>query len=404
MFFCAWQPSDLVDMVLRSISPTQVHIDGVLSRCAQVCKTWHSTVLIMKRVNVDEWCSAYNNSADTYFIVLPVQLAMLQDLHARARLVYALGTAPTAPSTIFGRALIEVTTAYEETVASVVEGMKMHRLRSDVQLLGIGLLIEMACLTELELLGRDLRQYENMTVFASVEKLILHLMQSHFDLALQTACLKLLNVMEWAGFDSDCKLWRTATPLFLKVMAANTENAELQEHGCTVLGRQGCIMRLHDEFNTPCTKAVLTALQMHPTHQGVLYASFTALALLYWAHDHDTPVLGVDLVLTGIQSQVSLVQNDPKFQLDPSNMEVHRHIRAANIMFAGLELLCELLYVDQYQFKAGIITNYKHTLFTAKNFGVTRVAHSILKSMGDSIEPWDFFSEHSTAYEQLLSL
>jgi len=326
----------------------------------------------MKRVNVDEWCSAYNNSADTYFIVLPVQLAMLQDLHARTRLIYALGTAPTAPLTIFGRALIEVTTAYEDTVASVVEGMKMHRLRPDVQLLGIRLLIEMACLTELELLGRDLHQYSNMTVFASVEKMILQVMQTHFDPALQTACMKLLNIMEWAGLNSDSKLWRTATPVFLKAMAANTENAELQEHGCNVLGRQCSIVRLHDKFNTLCTKAVLTALQTHPTHQGVLYASFTALVLLYWAHDHDTPVLGVDLVLAGIQSQVSLVQNDPKFQLDPSNVQVHRHVRAANIMFAGLDLLCELLYVDQHQFEAGVNTNYKHTLLTAKNFGVTR--------------------------------
>jgi hypothetical protein len=402
MFFDAWKPSDLSDMILRSISPTQVHMDGVLRRCAQVCKTWHSTVKRMKRVNEDDWCIPYNSSADTYCIVLPVQWSMLQDLHAHAQLLYALGTAPTAASTIFGRALIDVTQAYETTVTSAIEGMQMHQLRRDVQLLGIRLLIQMVCFEDLELLSGGPRPYDNKALFASLENMILPVMRTHLDLAMQVACMKLLNKMEWTGVHSDRKLWRTATSLCLKAVAANLESAELQEHGCNILGRQGSAMGLHQEFNTLCTQAVLTALQMHPTHQGILYASFNALVLLYWAHDHDTPVLGVNLILAGIQSQVSLVQNDSKFNLDPSNMEVHRHASAAKIMFAGLDLLCELLYIDQYAFEGGVKTSYTETLFTAKNFGVTHTALSILNSMGDSIKPWDFFSEHSAAYEKLL--
>jgi len=367
----------------------------------------------------DTWMLSYGLSADVCLLRMPTLQAQLEEVHE----VFAIGLltqignlnhnthtfldAQGQLATPFHGGMLNMTQTYEYTVAEVVQGMKMHRLRRDVQMTGMGQLLRLLELKNLSLLRELVTGYDHMasSVFSPVEDTVLDAMRTHADATAQKCCMHLLNMMEWAGFVSRRESWEQVTPLFVHAMESYPQDAALLKHGCYVLFR-GCNAPGHSEgMNARCITAVLSALSGFPQDSEVVYAGFAALTPLFWAHKHgDSTVRGIETVLQCMQVQTADLQAQFAVERDTNVITLHAYLDSTKILFAGLDVLCKLLHVDKNPFKRSGAASYKSIFPTLKGFGVVRVAHALLVELGAGIGPWDTFCDDAHTFPELLSI
>ena len=394
------QLPDIVDHVLRAFAPTQVHMDGVLSRCSLVCKTWRASVVMMTQRDKDEWYLSYVHQADLCFVDIPLQVMRLKGLTAQSTALFfdepvATVAGDNSTSSTFSGVVENVRKMFKQTLESVVLGMTMYRRREQVQMMGIE---QLSALLKMSL-------YDNMSVFGDAEVAILNAMRAHQGAKMQTACMGILNVMEWAGFVSQRVVRETELSMFLKAMVSHEEDASLQKHGCYVLFRVGFTLRLSLDNNKSCINAVVTALASHSDNRGVVYAGFAALVPLFWGHNHDdNPVPGIQTVLHCMQTQVTRLQSDTEVIRDAEAVYLNGHMDSVKILFAGLDLLCKLLQVDKNPFKAKDTLEYKVILVTSEAFRVARVAYCLLNQMRPALGSWHVYCDEEDKYPELIAL
>jgi len=367
----------------------------------------------------DTWMLSYGLSADVCLLHMPTLQTQLEEVHEvfSVELLTEVANLNHHPHTFlnaygqlsvpFRGGVLKLTQTYELTVAGVLQAMKMHRLRRDVQMTGIEQLLWLIELKNLSLLHIRVTDYDHMasSVFGPVEDAVLHVMHTHGDALAQKCCMHLLNMMEWAGFVSTRKSWEQVTPLFVHAMESYPDDAALLKHGCYVLFR-GCNAPGHsDVMNARCITAVLGALSRFAEDTDVVYAGFAALTPLFWAHKHgDSTVRGIETVLECMQVQTADLQAQLGVERDTNVITLHAYLDSAKILFAGLDVLCKLLHVDKNPFKQSGVASYKSVFPMLKGFGVVRTAHALLVELGAGIGPWHTFCDDAHTFPELLSI